>query len=597
MQLTGGQMIVEYLISEGVEYVFAIPGHGNTALIDAFVDYQDRITVLPAMHEQGAAHMADGFYRSSGQIAAAITSIGPASTNALTGLATAYADSIPLLLITGGVHTYMENRGVLQEIDRPHSNNFPAMAAPVVKRWWQPSRLEQFPTVLHQAFNTMLDGRRGPVLLDIAQDLQAELGEWDPPEPRRRRAAGRPSGSRADIARAAQILGSAKRPVLLGGGGVVQADAAEMFVRIAEHLGAPVTTTFNGKGVIAEDHDLYAWPCGDTGSISGNAMTRSADVILAVGCRFSDRVTSSYRPGVTFNIGTTTKLVQIDIDGFEIGKNYPVEVGIVGDAKPSLEDLFAELQQAVAPADYRTMDYFAELQDLKRQWAEHLGPMQTTDHVPMTLSRALAEVRKVFPRNGIVVTDSSSPQAHTMNEFPVYEPKTHITDGCMQGIGFGVPAALGVQIGAPDRPVLAVVGDGSFLMTGCELATAVMASLPTVVLVFNNGGWGAIANLQHRLFGEEREINTKFRLRTGERYYPDIAGIAKALGCHAERVEDPADLAAAVERGLAVDGPAVIEAMSEPELPWSATHATGEWDITVPAYLGTRERYVAARGF
>ena len=193
-------------------------------------------------------------------------------------------------------------------------------------------------------------------------------------------------------------------------------------------------------------------------------------MILAVGCRFSDRVTSSYRPGVTFNIGTTTKLVQIDIDGFEIGKNYPVEVGIVGDAKPSLEDLLAELQQAVAPADYRTTEYFAELQDLKRQWAEHLEPMQTTDHIPMTLSRALAEVRKVFPRNGIVVTDSSSPQAHTMNEFPVYEPKTHITDGCMQGIGFGVPAALGVQIGAPDRPVLAVVGDGSFLMTGCELA-------------------------------------------------------------------------------------------------------------------------------
>ena len=252
MQLTGGQMIVEYLISEGVEYVFAVPGHGNTALIDAFVDYRDRITVLPAMHEQGAAHMADGFYRGSGRIAAAITSIGPASTNALTGLATAYADSIPLLLITGGVHTYMENRGVLQEIDRPHSNNFPAMAAPVVKRWWQPSRLEQFPTVLHQAFNTMLDGRRGPVLLDIAQDLQAELGELGsartPTTPGGRAAVGQ-SGptSRAP-------LKSWHRPSDPSSLAVVASSrpsAAEMFVRIAEHLGAPVTTTFNGKGVIA----------------------------------------------------------------------------------------------------------------------------------------------------------------------------------------------------------------------------------------------------------------------------------------------------------------------------------------------------------
>jgi acetolactate synthase I/II/III large subunit len=598
LQLTGGQMIVEYLISEGVEYVFAVPGHGNTALVDAFVDYKDQITMLPAMHEQGAAHMADGYYRSSGQIAAVLTSLGPGATNTLTGVTTAYADSIPLLLITGGAHTYLENRGLLQEIDRPHSNNFPAMAAPVVKRWWQPSRLDQFPTMLHQAFNTMLEGRRGPVLLEIAQDLQAEIGEWDPPEPRARRASGRPSGDRAEIARAAELLAAAERPVLLAGGGVIQAGAADTFVQIAEHLGAPVTVTFNGKSVIPEDHDLYAWPCGDTGSISGNEMTKKADVILAVGCRFSDRVTSSYRPGVTFNIGTTTKLVQIDIDGFEIGKNYPVEVGIVGDAKASLDDLLAELQQASSPADYRASEYFAELQDLKQQWAEHLEPMQTTDHTPMTLSRAMVEVRKVLPRNGIVVTDSSSPQAHTMNEFPVYEAKTHITDGCMQGIGFGIPAAYGAQLGAPDRPVLAVVGDGSFLMTGSELATAVMVGLPTVVLVFNNGGWGAIANLQHNLFGDRRELNTKFRRPSGERYFANVADVAKALGCYAERVEDPADLCAALQRAFDVEGPAVIEAMTEPELPWSNIHAVGQWDITVPGYLGeARDRYVAARGF
>jgi acetolactate synthase I/II/III large subunit len=597
MQRTGGQMIVEYLISEGVKYVFAVPGHGNTALLDAFVDHKDEISVLPAMHEQGAAHMADGYYRSSGEIAVVITSMGPGATNALTGLTTAYADSIPLLLITGGAHTYLENRGLLQEIDRPHGNNFPAMAAPVVKRWWQPSRLEQFATVLHQAFNTMLEGRRGPVLIEVAQDLQAELGEWAPPEPRKCRASGRPSGSRADIARAAQILASAQRPVLLAGGGVIQADATDPFVQIAEHLGAPVTTTFNGKSAIREDHELFAWPCGDTGSISGNEMTKKADVILAVGCRFSDRVTSSYRPGITFNIGTTTQLVQIDIDGFEIGKNYPVEVGIVGDAKPVLEDLLAELQQAATPRDYRATEYFAELQDLKRQWADHLRPMQTTDHRPMTLSRAMVEVRKALPRSGVVVTDSSSPQAHTMNEFPVFEPKTHITDGCMQGIGFGVPAAFGAQLGAPDRPVLAIVGDGSFLMTGTEVATAVMLGLPTVVLVFNNGAWGAIANLQESLFGKGRELNTKFRKPSGERYYAGIAEVARGLGAYAERVEDPAELAAAIERGLAAEGPAVIEAITDAELPWSAIHAVGEWDITVPAYVKGRDGYVAARGF
>jgi acetolactate synthase-1/2/3 large subunit len=326
-------------------------------------------------------------------------------------------------------------------------------------------------------------------------------------------------------------------------------------------------------------------------------MTREADVILAIGCRFSDRVTSSYRPGVTFNI-PDTKLVQIDIDGFEIGKNYPVEVGIVGDAAEVLDQVLEGLRADGPARDFRSTSYFAELQDLKRQWDERLAPMQTTDHRPMTLSRALAEVRKVLPRDAIVVTDSSSPQAHTYSEFPVYAPKTHITDGGMQGIGFGIPAAFGAQVGAPDKQVLAIVGDGSFLMTGTELATAAMIGLPTVVLVFNNGGWGAIANLQEALYGDDREINTHFRKPSGERYYANITQVAHGLGCHAERVEDPAELGAALGRAFAVDGPAVVEAMTVSELPWSAMHNTGQWDITVPAYLGEkREHYVTKRGF
>jgi acetolactate synthase-1/2/3 large subunit len=597
VQLTGGQMIVEYLIAEGVKYVFAIPGHGNTALLDAFVDYKDQITVLPAMHEQGAAHMADGYFRSSGEIGVAITSIGPGATNALTGLTTAYADSIPMLLITGGAHTYLEGRGLLQEIDRPHGNNFPAMAAPVVKRWWQPGRLEQFPAMLHQAFNTMLEGRRGPVLLDIAQDLQAERGEWDPPTPRKRRADRRPSGNPEAIAEAAALLTTADRPVIVAGGGVIQSEGSDALIAVAEHLGAPVVHTFNGKGAIPEDHDLSAGACGDVGTIAGNTMTREADVILAIACRFSDRITSSYRPGVTFNI-PDTKLVQVDIDGFEIGKNYPVEVGVVGDAKAVLEGLLAQLEATGAARDYASTPYFEELQRLRREWADTLRPMQTTDHRPMTLSRALAELRRVLPRDGIVVTDSSSPLSHTYSEFPVYGPRTHITDGCMQGIGFGIPAALGAQLGAPLAQVVAIVGDGSFLMTGTELASAAMVGLPTVVLVFNNGGWGAIANLQENLFGEGRELNTHFRKRGGERYYANITEVARGLGCHAERVEDPAELGGALERAFAAGGPAVVEAMTVSDLPWSGMHATGEWDITVPAYLGEkREEYVAGRGF
>ena len=503
MRMTGGQMLVDYLISEGVRHVFAIPGHGNTAMLDAFVDRQDEISLVPAMHEQGAAHMADGYYRATGRIAAVITSMGPGATNSLTGVATAYGDSIPILLITGGAHTYMQDRGILQEIDRPHGNNFPAMAAPVVKRWWQVTHLYQLDRVLHQAFNAMLEGRRGPVLVEIPQDLQAEEGEWDPPPPGSRRGTSRPAGDPREIRAAVKLLAGASRPVLLAGGGVVQSGACDELVAIAELLGAPVTTTFNGKGAIPEDHDLHAWPCGDTGSIPGNAMTRAADVIMAVGCRFSDRITSSYRPGITFSI-PPTKLVQIDIDGFEIGKNYPVGVGIVGDARSVLTDLLRELGAVLPERDFRQSAYYDELQDLKRQWAAYIRPMQTSDHQPMTHSRAMAELRNELPRNGIIITDSSSPQAHAFNEFPVFEPRTHITDGCMQGIGFGVPAAIGAQLATPDKQVVAIVGDGSFMMTGLEMAAAAMVGVPAVALVFNNGGWGAIANLQTNLFGEGR---------------------------------------------------------------------------------------------
>jgi acetolactate synthase I/II/III large subunit len=597
MRLTGGQMIADYLVSEGVEYVFAVPGHGNTALLDAFVDRKGEITVLPAMHEQGAAHMADAYFRASGRVAVACTSIGPGATNTLTGVATAFADSIPFLLITGAVHTYMEGHGVLQEIDRPHGNNFPRMVEPVVKRWWQPSRLDQFPRMLSQAFNAMLEGRRGPVLLDIPQDLQAEVGDYNPPSPKRRRPHARTRGDRMLIDRAASLLGRAQRPVILAGGGVIAAEASQSLRAVAEHLGAPVTHSFMGKGAIPADHDLYAWPCGDMGSIPGNAMTLGADVILAVGCRFSDRITSSYRPGVTFDI-PPTKLVQIDLDPFEIGRSYPVEVGIVGDADSVLVDLLEALRSHGERPDYHDSAYFAELVDLRRQWEDHLRPMRTTDYRPMTNSRALVELRKAMPRDAILVTDSSNPANQAFNEFPIYGPRTNIVAGGMSGIGFGVPAGIGAQLGAPGTPVVALVGDGSFLQTGTELAVAAMLDLPLVVVVLNNGGWEAIKDLQINLFGKDRTLITDFRNHDGDKYFANVADFARSLGCAAERVEDPADLAAAVARGFEARAPYVVEAISARELPWSAMHPTGWWDITVPAYLGdTRADYVSKRGF
>ncbi len=597
MQRTGGQIVVDHLIREGVEKAFVVPGHGNTALLDAFVERAGEIDAIPAMHEQGAAHMADGYYRATGKIAVCCTSIGPGATNALTGLTTAFSDSQPFLLLTGAVHTYMENHGVLQEIDRPHGDNFPRMCEPVVKRWWQPHRVDQIQTVLSQAFNTMLDGRRGPVLVNVPQDLQAEFGDYEPDAVGARRASGRIAPDPALIESAAELLAGAERPVILVGGGVIAAGATEELIALAELLGAPVTHSFMGKGAMPADHPLYAWPCGDMGSIPGNAMTRSADVILALGCRFSDRITSSYRPGVTFDI-PPTKLVQIDIDGFEIGRNYPVEVGIVADVKPALEGLQGAIESRGARPAFDSTPYFDELQDLKQQWLDHLRPMRIEERRPMTNSRALVELREAMPRDAILVTDSSNPANQAFNEFPVYGPRTNIVAGGMSGIGFGVPAAIGAQIAAPEKQVVALVGDGSFLQTGTEMATAAMLDLPLVVVVLNNGGWEAIKDLQIDLFGEGRTVSTDWR-RKGEPYFADISGMARSLGCDAERVEDPAELAGVVRRALERrEGPFLVEAMSCRELPWSRMHPTGWWDLTVPAYLGeTRTDYVAKRGF
>src|SRR5277367_4742550 len=596
-EMTGGQIVVEYLVREKVPFAFAIPGHGNTALIDSFVDRRDEITLVPAMHEQGASHMADGFYRTSGQVAAVCTSIGPGATNTLTGVATAFADSIPQLLVTGGVHTYMQGRGVLQEIDRPHGDNFPRMAEPVVKRWWQPSHVAQIPDVMIQVFRTMLEGRKGPALLNLPQDLQAESAVVDLLDSEVRRAYGRVHGDPSEIAKAARLLASSERPVILAGGGVIAADASEELIAIAEHLGAAVTNSFMGKGSIPEDHDLFAWACGDLGSIPGNAMTRGADVILAIGCRFSDRITSSYRPGVTFDI-PKTKLIQIDIDGFEIGKNYPAEIGIIGDAKVILAELLAELQAHAPARDYRNVGYFEELQKLKAEWLEYLQPMREAGVSPMTASQVLWEARKVLPRDTIVVTDSSNPQNQVFNEFPVYGPKQHITAGGFSGIGFALPAAIGAKLGAPGQPVCAVLGDGSFLQTGTELATAAMIGAPVIFLVINNGGWGAIRNLQLNMFGEDREIITHFKTPDGNPWSAKIADTAKSLGCESERVKDPREIGAAVKRALASGKPYVIEAICAIERPWSKMHPTGWWDITVPAYLGElRAEYQKQRGF
>ncbi|HEV3153305.1 MAG TPA: thiamine pyrophosphate-binding protein [Candidatus Baltobacteraceae bacterium] len=596
MRMTGGQIVAEYLIREGMPMLFGVPGHGITALLDAFVDRRGEISVVQAIHEQGAAHMADAYYRVAGKACGVFTSIGPGAANTAMGVANAYIDSIPLLLLTGSVHTYMRGRGVLQELERTHWANFPRMMEPVVKRWWQPSRVDQLPNILHLAFNVMLEGRRGPAYVDVPMDLQAEFADIETlPDPVTRRPRGRAHGDPSLLDEAAKLLLGSQRPVIIVGGGLAASDAYDELRELAEFVGAAVTVTWMGKGALAEDHELYAWPCGDLGSISGNTLTGEADVILSVGCRFTDRTASSFRRGVTFNI-PPTKLIQIDIEPYEIGKNYPVELGIVGDAKATLKGIIAALNDLAGPRDYRNSPYFRRIADLKSQWQDALRGPRTSDASPMTISRALVELRAVLDRDAIVVTGAGNPQSQVFNEFPVYGPRQHITAGGFSAMGFEVPGAIGAKLAAPDKQVVAIVGDGSFLQTVQELAMAAQYDIPAVFVVMNNYGWECIKNLQMLQFGDDRVIATNFKKPDGTPFSADLAAMSKAFGCHAERVERPAELADAVRRALRSGRPAVVEVLCSRELPGSGLNATGWWDVTVPAYHAEkRKAYEAAR--
>ncbi len=593
--MTGGELVAEYLVKQQVPYVVGIPGHGCLPLIDAFVDRKDKVTVLQAIHEQGAVHLADAYYRVSGQPLAVFTSIGPGAVNTAMGLAQCFIDSTAVLAITGAVHTHMRGRAVLQEIERQQWMNNARILEPVVKRYWQVSHVSQLPYVMHRAFNQMMSGRRGPVLLDLPMDVQADAAMLAVPEPTHREVSGRQRPDLQDVRRAAELLLGAKRPVLLVGGGAITAEASAEVRQVAEFLGTPVVTTSMGKGCIPEDHELNAWACGDLGSIPGNTLTRTADVLLAIGCRFTDRCASSYRQGITFSI-PPTRLIHLDIDPSEIGKNYPVDVALVGDAKAGLADLLAQLADLGKAREYRQSPYFAELQGLKGDWEDLLAKVRHADVQPTTISRALLEARQFLDKDAIVVTGAGLPQSQVYQEFPVYGPRQHITSGGFSTMGFTVPGAIGAKLAAPTRQVLGVAGDGDFLQTCQELAMAVQYDIPVVYLVLNNFGWQSIKNLQTNAYGPDRVLATPFQKKDGTPYSPHIADLARSFGCYAERVETAAELPRALVRAFGSGQPAVIELLVTREAPWCGLTATGWWDVPVPAYLtDKRAAYDKAR--
>ena len=569
-RLTGAELVVEHLVRQGVRFAAGIPGHGCWTLTDALLDRADAIRTVQVMHEQSAVHLADGYYRASGDPMLAFTSIGPGATNTVIGMATAYVDSTAVALFTGSPHTYLRGRGLLQELDRRHVADNPRIFEPVVKEWWQPSRVDELPFVLDRAWNAMGSGRPGPVLLDIPMDVQAGAAEVSLRDPV---PAGRPRPDADLVERAARLLAGAQRPVIVAGGGVISADATPELRALAERLGAPVVTTWNGKGAIDETHPLAGLTIGDTGSTIGNALAASADVILSVGCRFVDWSASSWRAGVTFAI-PPAQLIQLEIDPREMGKTYPATVPLVGDAQAGLADLVAALGRGTPATAYGE-----EIETLRAAWHAQVELKSGSDASPMTMARAVREVQAATRDDAIVVTGAGLPQGMVKQRWVTRQPRTHLTSGGFSSMGFTLPAAIGAQLAKPDTQVVAVCGDGDFLQTMQELATAAMLGVPVCTVVLDNSGWISIKGGQQVHFG--RTAATDF-LRGGAPYSPDFATIGRAFGVHTELAAAAADVRPAVERALASDGPSLVHVRVDRELEVAGPDKTGWWDVPVP---------------
>lgn len=575
-KLTGGQVVAQALKQYGVEYVAGIPGHGIWSLTDAFLEEGSEIPFIQVFHEQSAVHLADGYYRVAGKPMAAVTSIGAGASNTVLGLATSYADSTGVMVITGGPPTHMRGHGLLQELDRRTDNGFPQVAEAVSKRSWVATRVEELPSMMHRAFSAMLTGRPGPAHLEVPMDVQAESAEVDLHDLRRRLPVGIQHPDPQAITDAVAVLQSSERPVIVVGGGAITSNAFDDILALAEAWSIPVVTTWNGKGAFPEDHELFAGSVGQTGTIVGNSIASRADVVISIGCRFTDWSASSYAQGVSFSI-PPAKLIHIDIDPHEIGKNYPAEVGIVADAQPSV----AAIVQSLPAARPNRGTYLAELSSLKQEWETKLASRRDSDRFPFTSQRPLGGLRNVMERDGIIVAGSGNTQGAVKQTFPVFEPRTHLTSGGFSSMGWAIPAAIGAKLAAPDRQVACVVGDGDFLMTAQEIGICVTNNIPVVFIVQDNSGFMSIRGGQRKQTG--RHIGTEFNRPDGTPYSPKFKELGEAFGLESYRVDDPADLEDTYRKAFAANAPVLIEVPTDRDAagPW----VPGWWDFPVPTYI------------
>jgi len=566
--MTGAMFIAECLKQEGVTKVFGQCGHTNYALIDAC--HRVGIEYVSFRHEQMAAHAADAYYRLSHKLAVVNVHLSPGLTNALTGVASAAADSTPMLVITGNTPSYHHAREPHQGIRFHADASQGDIYRPICKRVWRVDDAKFLTDVMPRALNVAQTGRPGAVLLDIPMDVFSQQLSATPVTVARRPNFERAPAHAAGIAAAAKLLAGAQAPLIFAGNGVTQAEASVELREVAELAGAPVATTLMAKGVFPEDHQLSVGMTGIWGTRVANNLARTADVILAVGTTFGEADCSSWNPNYTFAIPPTA-LIQIDIDPQEIGKIYPVHVGLVGDAKETLRGLAASLRDG---RPRRSAARATDIRAQKEAWQQELAAEQRNGDKPIHPARLLNEISRIAPKDTVFVTDVGWNKNGAGQQLVATEPRSFITSGGLATMGFAPAAAIGAKIAAPNRPVMALVGDGGFVSVAGAVTTAVELGIPVVWVIFNNFCFSTIRTVGTTYFNNS--YGTEFRTPDGEPYNPDFVLFAQAFGLEAARVEEPDDLPQALQKALAANVPYLLEVRTRGDVPMPRT---GHWDI------------------
>jgi acetolactate synthase-1/2/3 large subunit len=574
--MKGAELITEYLIASGIPYVFGICGHGNVGMLDPLYQARDRIKLISPRHEQVAAHMADAYFRVRHQPVATLTSCGPGSCNIVMPLACALTDSSALLAITANVPTSQFNRSPFQEINRHYQADFVNIVRPVVKRSFQPTRVDMLPLALRQATTAMLSGRPGPVNVDVPFNVFQEEDEVDLPPPAPPLNAQRSGASPEEVSRALGMFVAAERPVIFIGHGVTLSEASRELTEFAKKLSIPVISSPNGMGCIDMTDSLSLGFIGRNGAFPANEAGRRADLVLAIGARFDDRSASSWLPGYSWNF-PATKLIHVDIDAAELGRNYPPDLPIVADARTFLRQLVTELEHLSGHGDSSaSREWLAQIAQWRAAWDEFVRPNFAAHATPMRPERVVADCQAVIPPDGIICCDVGVSHNWYMQFWNARRPQSMLNSWGFSGMGFGAAGALGAKLAAPDRPVVAVTGDGCFTMVPHVLCTAVEYDIPVVWVVWNNFGWVSIRDIQLGMFGG-REHGTMFHQGANKKpYNPDFAAWAKAAGVEALTVARSQDFRGALEHAIAANRPFVLDVHVDAEV---RPPSTGAWQL------------------